>query len=1038
MGASKIDFIVDTGARLTVIPDKYARGLFIKPTPVSLYTATGDPIRVLGEADINIGIPSLNRVFPWTVVLASVTHPLLGMDFLKRYGLLLDCENMTVIDSLTNRSSKLNPSCSNIDDINLCFSIELPGNVKVLLDKYESLTSPGSKSEKKESKYYHRIDTNSSPPVFARPRKLSEDKLKVTKEIFKKLLEDGIVESSDSSWSSPLHLVPKATGEWRPCGDFRALNTLTRPDRYPIPNINNYSSKLHNMKCFSKIDLVHAFHQIPVHPDDRCKTAVTTPFGLFHFNYMPFGLKNASSSFQRFIDDVFRDFGCVFIYLDDILVYSPDEETHLRDLEAVFKRLSEFNLKISTNKCKFFVSEIDFLGCNISQAGIKPTSSKLDEITNFPCPNDSKSLRRFLGMCGFYRKLIKNYAQLVLPLSECIRLQPNARSIELDDSQRKCFHDILETLKNLEPLAHPHPDDNKLQLVTDSSQYAVGAALHQMIDGVATPIGFFSKKLSQPQKSYSAFDRELLAAYYSVIHFKHQIEGRDVLLFTDHKPLCSAFKSQNYAKSDRQQRHLSLLSEYINDICHIKGSHNIVADCLSRPTLAVSVDLFDLHSLAEQQKDDIEINDLKDRLKSYSIDKDIHLLCDTSTPYPRPYVPKASRKSIFDSLHSICHSGIKASLKLIKSRYFWPFMDKEIRKMCSECLSCQQAKTVRHTKSKVDHFSLPTERFQTIHIDIVGPLPPVKNPDNPYVSPYKYLLTCIDRCTRWIEAYPLSDITAATVAQAFFNAWISRFGVPLYVVTDRGSQFESELFLNLSKIIGFHRLRTCSYHPESNGVIERAHRTIKSAIMARKESWLTAFPVVLFGTRIIPNESNYSPFTCVTGTNILVPQLMLSDDDHEYSDDSVGKLIKEMTKLKHDFLSRGKFNVPDKSYVPKELSVCDEIWLRIDRVRKPLEAPYSGPFKVLHRTPKFFTIQLNNGNTSNVSINRLKPVITSKNNNVEPNNSDAAPSRVESPPIPDRDSTSDGPADEEPSVPIRTTRSGRKVTFKRNDEFVYY
>lgn len=184
--------------------------------------------------------------------------------------------------------------------------------------------------------------------------------------------------------------------------------------------------------------------------------------------------------------------------------------------------------------------------------------------------------------------------------------------------------------------------------MTDSSSYAVGAALHQMIDSQPIPIGFFSKKLSNAQKKYSAFDRELLAAYLAIIHFKHQIEGRNVMLLTDHKPLCSSFYSTTPSKSDRQQRHLALLTEFINDITYIKGNQNVVADCLSRPANAVLIDICDLPELAFLQSHDDEIIKFKDNLKPFflSNDSDVKILCDVSSPYPRPFVPLPARRSI--------------------------------------------------------------------------------------------------------------------------------------------------------------------------------------------------------------------------------------------------------------------------------------------------------------------------------------------------------------------------------------------------------
>ena len=501
-----------------------------------------------------------------------------------------------------------------------------------------------------------------------------------------------------------------------------------------------------------------------------------------------------------------------------------------------------------------------------------------------------------------------------------------------------------------------------------------------MVDGEPVPVGFYSKKLSDSEKKTSTFDRELLAAYKAVLHFKPQIEGRITTLLTDHKPLACAYKKPGLMKSDKQQRHLSLITEYISDISHIKGHQNIVADCLSRPVNAVSVDLFDLPALAENQKTDPEINGYRDKLIPFKISPENSVLCDTSTPYPRPYVPIKCRKDVFNSLHSLSHPGVRATSKLVKARYYWPHMDKNIKTWTRECASCQQSKTIKHTKSEIINFNLPSQRFETVHIDIVGPLPVAKNPTDSFISPYRYLLTCVDRATRWLEAAPLEDITAASVAVAFVNTWVSRFGVPLYVITDRGMQFESELFKELSALVGFHRLRTTPYHAQCNGMIERQHRTLKTAITARKEDWLQALPVVLLSIRNIPNESGFSPFTAVTGTSLLFPRPLISQDNlceetSNLSSKVVKELSQQMSKINFDELSTGRLHSRPKSFIPEDLKVCSHVWIRVDRIRKPLEAPYMGPFKVIKRSDKFFVIETVKGNQQSISIDRLKPVL---------------------------------------------------------------
>ena len=967
-------FLIDNGASISLIPPN-AHLPSLRPTGISLQSASKDQINCHGELDVSIAIPQLRRTYNWTFIVADVISPILGMDFLSHHDLVVSCKKRTLTDASTTCSAPL--STSNCKHVSFSVNLgDIDSRAQSLLASFPTLTSPLnlSKCVPPSSRVFHTIDTGDHAPVHSKPRPLTGEKLIAAKAEFQFLLDSGRIRRSNSPWATPLHLVPKREpGQYRPCGDFRRLNSITTADRYPLPSLRNLTMSLHNKTVFSKVDLQRAYLQIPVHPNDIAKTAVTTPFGLFEYLFTPYGLRNAGSTFQRFMDSLFSNVPNVYYYLDDLLIASPSEEEHISDLSTVLSILSQNNLRLTIDKCEFFKPSLTFLGYNISASGIRPPTARVQAITEFPLPTNSTELRRFMGMLNFFRHMIPNFANVALPVTELLRLNPKSKSLSWSESEKDAFNQLKQSLADCPTLFFPSPEPSIYHLVTDSSSYAAGDAVYQLIDGQPHPVGFFSKKYSATQRSLSTYDRELLAAFLSVMHFKTLIDGHTVYLFTDHKPLVSAFYSHSTPKSDRQQQRLSFLSEYVAKVEYVAGRDNIVADCLSRPIAAVSTDIYDLPGIACAQLTDPEIDAYRDRLKIFALPNSLSLFCDISTHAPSPFVPLSLRSHIISFLHSLSHPSIKTTTKLVKDRFFWPSMDQSIKNYVRTCLSCQSAKVGMHTHSPIQPISSPSDRFQSIHIDIVGPLPTPYLPNHSEPLPYQYLLTCIDRATRWTEAIPLVNTCASSVAIALISGWISRFGVPLSLVTDRGSQFESELFSQLSHLIGFHHIRTTSYNPKSNGLIERFHRTLKSAIMARKANWYISLPIVLLGLRMSPNSLNFSPFTAVTGSYMLVPHPVISHDNLITTTNSTLKLfVDEMHSIDFYQFSSGDCHTIPPSYVPKDLFSVSKVWLRVDRVRRSLEAPYSGPFTVIERNPKYFILDLPHGPKS-VSIDRLKP-----------------------------------------------------------------
>ena len=525
-------------------------------------------VQKLGPVDYVVATPDRRKQ-------KRVCHVNLLKPYVRRNHVIHNTGSVTtVLVSETHEQHKTHIEC-NVDQRPL--SPRYRKDVEQLQREYSDIFSdkPG-----KTTLCKHHIElTPGVRPIKSAPYRLNPEKVKYLKNEITDLLKDSLIEESDSSFASNVVLVKKSDNTLRLCVDYRKLNNFTLPDPFPLPRVEDLLDRVGQSNFLSKIDMTRGYWQVPLDDESIPLTAFVTPFGLFNWRVMPFGLKNAPATFCRLVTKLLKnleDFAAA--YLDDILIFSKTWNEHVNHLKQVFDRIRNAGLTLNKNKCVFGVAEIDYLGHHIGLGKVQPRENKINALVNFARPTNRKQLQSYLGLAGFYRKYLPHYADITSVLTDLLK-----KDVVFNWSQEaeNAFLDLKSRLVS-RPILCPANFDLPFHLAVDASQIATSGVLFQDHEEIEHPICYFSHKLDKHQVNYSTIEKEALGLLLAVRAFSVYFGSTPVKVYTDHNPLVFLHRMANH--NQKLLRWCLELQQYNLEIIHRPANRNFFADLLSRPS----------------------------------------------------------------------------------------------------------------------------------------------------------------------------------------------------------------------------------------------------------------------------------------------------------------------------------------------------------------------------------------------------------------------------------------------------------------------
>ena len=868
-----VSVLLDSGAGVSVLSSRVKNAcVHLKRTSRRLRGAGGSSLRVLGEKIVQLEIGNKYEVVKLYVVDGLIQDCILGVDALRKMRINLLFDNGGTIlcggDVLAIDDTLELDVGSNLTN-------QQRNELEDLLVEFKELFQPILPGSAVGVEHGITLKSECSGPIVKKSYRIPLSSQKVISDHVSKMLEKGIIEPSSSPYSAPVVLAKKKDGSERFCVDYRALNEATKRDQHPLPRVDDLLDRVKGAKFFSSLDLTSGYWQVKMKDCDAEKTAFSTPDGHFQFKVMPFGLTNAPATFQRLMNSVVRDIKSVLAYIDDLLVFSVTWEDHLHTLRKIFLALRKFRLKLQGKKCHFGCPKILFLGHVVDQEGCRPDPDKTNVIRSISPPRNVKELRQFLGLANYYRRFVQNFSSLASSLFELLKKDV---SWKWGRREQECFDFLKKNLCEAPVLASPDPS-LPYRLYTDASGVGMGAVLCQFQNGAERVIAYASRLLQKREIKFSVIEKEALAVVWGMKHFYPYLHGCRFKVMSDHAPLKWLFQKNNIGGRLGRWQAFLLNYEGLEGIEYLRGEENAGADALSRlhsDDFAVDQivensfeqEISLCHQENEALPDSMSPNEWRCAQESdsdFSSD-DLKLYqgvwIDSKS---RLFVPSKCKGFVLRAMHGQgVHFGVKRTLDLIRQAYFWKHMDVDVSEWIRSCDICSRAK--HSAADRLVPHSLPTSNrpFERVFIDYAGPLSRTQ-------AGNRYFLVIVDDFSRFLKVFPVRDCSAETTRKCFIRLCFDE-GVPSQVVSDNGTHFTADKMTSLFKELGIQHIRTAPYHPASNGMAERAVRTIKSLIRARllesyaSNSWDVRLPEIVFQyNAAIHPGTGASPFVVVRG-----------------------------------------------------------------------------------------------------------------------------------------------------------------------------